>query len=250
MADHTVTSELLQKILADALSPDDERAALEALVKSQPQTALSLLPAYVLQKARYRAELEACRKEAQQLGALLKDTPWMPATVIHVLGADLFPGEPPRALVAAEGRWLVVGVGPGIDPTRLGCGTSALLNNRSSVLVGLAGPLPRPGSLATFSRFHDGLAVILGPGDEEIAVAVTDSVRSAGTRAWVQQVQATCQAYERNRGRRPIQLPGCGVVTGPISASTVRCRAGRCVPCMEPNDGSPLYCHPPAPRSP
>jgi hypothetical protein len=69
--------------------------------------------------------------------------------------------------------------------------------------------------------------------------------RTAGTVAWVKQVEAACRGYECLRGPGPRQLPGCGIATGPISATTTRCRASRCVACMEPTDGSPILCHSP-----
>lgn len=70
--------------------------------------------------------------------------------------------------------------------------------------------------------------------------------RTAGTKGWVRALEKTCKSYEPLRGNgRAILLPGCGDFTGPVSATTTRCRTERCLPCMEPNDGSPLICYPP-----
>jgi hypothetical protein len=66
---------------------------------------------------------------------------------------------------------------------------------------------------------------------------------TAGTVSWVKQLETTCKSYEPMRGARPILLPGCGVWSGPVSATQALCRAGRCVPCLQTNDGSPAICH-------
>lgn len=69
-------------------------------------------------------------------------------------------------------------------------------------------------------------------------------VRTAGTVEWVRRYREACRSYERLRGRNSaILLPECGIPSGPISATTALCKFGRCVPCMEPNDGSDIVCH-------
>jgi hypothetical protein len=45
-------SELLQRLLADELSREEEKAAVEGLTQKNPQLALSLLPVYLQQKHR------------------------------------------------------------------------------------------------------------------------------------------------------------------------------------------------------
>jgi len=68
--------------------------------------------------------------------------------------------------------------------------------------------------------------------------------RTAGTVEWVRRYEEACKSYEPLRGRkRAILLPECGVPSGPISATIALCKSARCVPCIEPNDGSDITCH-------
>ena len=70
-------------------------------------------------------------------------------------------------------------------------------------------------------------------------------LRTAGTVGWVSRFESTCSSYEKLRGNRPILLPRCGDITGPISATHALCKSGRCVPCLRSTDGSPDLCHEP-----
>lgn len=67
------------------------------------------------------------------------------------------------------------------------------------------------------------------------------NIRAVGTVDWVRTLERTCASYEPLRGRDK-SLPSCGVSTGPVSATLARCDLGRCVACLETNDGSPAIC--------
>ena len=67
---------------------------------------------------------------------------------------------------------------------------------------------------------------------------------TAGTVQWTRDLERTCGTYEALRGGGAMQLPGCGIVSGPISANAAHCRARRCIACLEPTDGGAPYCEP------
>ena len=67
---------------------------------------------------------------------------------------------------------------------------------------------------------------------------------TAGTVRWTRDLDRACRTYESSRGSDAIQLPACGVITGPTAANLALCKSGRCVACLEPNDGSAPNCHP------
>jgi hypothetical protein len=68
------------------------------------------------------------------------------------------------------------------------------------------------------------------------------NIYSAGNLPWIRELDEACDAYEPLRGTRAIELPTCGVYTGPISANATRCAAGRCVACFQRHDGSAATC--------
>jgi proteasome-associated ATPase len=147
----------VQQIIAGALPPEEERAALERLVKEDPLAALSLLP--VLAEQRHG------------LAGTLRQAPWHPATVVRVL-----PAAEPRVLVAVGNRRLVVGLAPDVSAEALRCGTPGFLNSTMTVLLGRSDDLPMAGEVGVFSRLHRGLAVLRNHAEEEIVVDVAADV--------------------------------------------------------------------------
>ena len=117
-------SELLRRLLADDLPPEEERAALEELMQSNPPAALSLLPAYLQQKHRYKVGLDAARKVDGEAKDGLGQPPWHPATFLRFI-----PGPPEHALVATGNRRLAVAPGPEVNPAELRCGRDVLLSH-------------------------------------------------------------------------------------------------------------------------
>jgi proteasome-associated ATPase len=175
MAPPAAESELLQRIVADTVPPEEEGAAVERLIHEQPQIALSLVPVYLQQKHGYRGAWEEASRNLAELNAALQEPPWHPATVIRLL-----PGAEERALVAANGRRLAVRLGPGVDRGALRCGTGVFLDHGMRVLLAAANTVPPSGAIGAFSRFHDSLAVLKGAGDEELVVDVAEAVLAEG----------------------------------------------------------------------
>lgn len=168
----TNESELFQKIMADSLSLEEERAAVEGLAQKNPQAAASLLPVVVVQKHRYKAACEETRKAQEQFIEKLRQAPWQPATFLR-----LIPGTEGQALVATDRGRLVPILGPGVDPTSLRCGSSVFLNRDQNVLLEVAPEMPHSGQVGLFSRFHDGRIVIQGAADEEYVVEAPAELR-------------------------------------------------------------------------
>jgi proteasome-associated ATPase len=175
---------LLQQLLEGRLEGDAERDAVERLMQ-QPHVALLLLPALLAQKHRCQETLEASRSRAQVLEAELRDlrekleeSPWYPATVIRSLAQ---PNG--RALVAAGGRRMVVGLGPSVDAASVCPGMSVFLNAGMNVILALAEGGQGRGCVGEFSRFSDGVALLRGAGEEELAVDVLDEAMAGGLKA-------------------------------------------------------------------
>jgi proteasome-associated ATPase len=171
-------SELLRKILAEELSLEEEKAAVEGLMQRNPQTALSLVPVYVQQKHRHKAATEATTKLGQDLIEQLRQPPWHPARFLCLVS-----GAEGRALVVAGSRRLLVSVGPFVNPAELHCGRGVALNHDMNVLLTLIPDLPSSGSVGVFSHFHDGRAVLKGAADEELVVEIAQQARESGLKS-------------------------------------------------------------------
>lgn len=174
MADITSTRDFLQRVLADTLPLEEERAAVERLIQHQPEAALSVLPIVVKQKHACKSKLEEAVQTVARLEATLLQPPWHPATFIGRLG------DTQRALVAADNRRLVVAIEPSVDVGALRCGSQVYLNHSTNLLLAVAGDVPRLGAVGTFSRLDDGLAVIRNAFEEEVLVDLADDLRAVG----------------------------------------------------------------------
>jgi ATP-dependent 26S proteasome regulatory subunit len=159
-------SGVVQRLLADNLPKENERATLESLMKKDPRAALSLLSVYFEQKHRHKAAL-------QELQAKLLGSPWHPATIIRWVS-----GAADRVLVAAGGRRLIVSIGPSVNTSALRGGTSVYLNQDMNVLLGLCPDLKPCGSVGIFKRLHNGRAILDGLGDQEFVVDVTAEMKT------------------------------------------------------------------------
>jgi proteasome-associated ATPase len=157
MSDKSPAHRSVEQIVAGALPREEERAAVERLVKEDPLAALALVPVLAGQR--------------HQLRETLRQAPWHPATVVRIQ-----PAAEPRVVVAVGNRRLVVGLGPGLSVADLRCGTPGFLNSTMTVLIGRSDDLPMAGEVGVFSRLHRGLAVLRTHADEEIAVDVAADV--------------------------------------------------------------------------
>jgi len=168
-------ADMLQKLLSEGLSKEEEKVALETCVKSKPGAALSLLLILLDQKHRYRAKAVESDKANAELYKTLQEPPWHPAAFIRFLGG----GD--RALVAAGGRRFSVVLGPGIEAQSLRCGRNVMLNANQNVLINVGDDVPQPGAVAEFSRFHGAhRAVLRGHADEEVVVDLAADLIETG----------------------------------------------------------------------
>ena len=143
MADqvHDGHAEVLERILADGISPADERTAVEQCVRAKPGLATPLLFTLLAQKHRLRTQLDAANKA-------LIEPPWHQAAFLSISPN----GE--RALVACGARRVSVAVAPHVDRVALRPGQPVFLNANQSVVIEVAPNEPRPGALGEFIRFH------------------------------------------------------------------------------------------------
>ncbi len=159
--------EILQRILAEELPPEQEKAAVESWVRKNPAAAAPLLLVCLGQKHQYKAALE-------ELRARLRRSPWHPATFLQFLFDST-----EQALVAAGSRRLSVALAPEIDPAQLRRGAVVFLNSDMNLLLRTAPQMTHAGAVAEFSRFHDGRAVLRVGAGEELVVDLAEPVREA-----------------------------------------------------------------------
>jgi proteasome-associated ATPase len=158
----------MQQILSDAMSPTEEKAAIEECLRGRPNLAQPLLFALLAQKHRLRVRLDETTK------ALL-EPPWHSAEFL------CFSRNGARALVAAGSRRLSVTISDDVDRQALGCGQPVFLNAAQNVLVEVSPDEPRSGAVGEFSRFHGAKqGVIRNPLDEEVVVDLAVSLLESG----------------------------------------------------------------------
>jgi proteasome-associated ATPase len=167
--------EVLQRILADNLSLEEEKSAVETLLQKNPKAGLALLPVYVEQKHRYKAAEHAIMKEFAEYIEQVHQPPWHPAMFLRLLTE-----ESRRGIVVSGNRQIAVALDPQLDLTQLSWGCRVYLSNDLSLLVNLAPELSNSGAVGTFSRFHDGRAILKGYGDEEVVVQIGAEMRENG----------------------------------------------------------------------
>jgi proteasome-associated ATPase len=164
----TSQPDTLQRILSDAMSPSEERAAIEEYLRGQPNLAQPLLFAVLAQKHRLRVRLDETTKT-------LLAPPWHSAEFLCLSG------DGARALVATGNRRLSVTISDDVDRGALGCGQSVFLNSAQNVLLQVSPGERRSGAVGEFSRFHGGTqGVIRGPLDEEVVVDLGVSLLETG----------------------------------------------------------------------
>jgi len=171
-------SEVLQQILRDGLSLDQERSAIEACVRNNPALTMSLLHTLVTQKHRCRMLLQQTQANHADLLKTLEEPPWVAAAFLR------FAAEGDRALVAVGNRRSVVPLRPGVEGARLRMGTPVFLNAAQNAIVGIAEELLQPGVVGEFSRLCGPTrGVVRGPAGEEIVVDLAEGLLDAGLAA-------------------------------------------------------------------
>ena len=174
MASPEPHAELMEKILNDGLSPEQEQAAVESCARARPAVIPSLLSVLLGQKQRYKTLYEESEAKRQELAKAIQEPPWHPAMFLD-------PGARGRAVVIHEGRRLWVGIASDVDRSKLRRGCSVLLNGHLNMLVDLAAELPRTGAVGVFSRFHnDRQGLMRGAMDEEFIVDLAEDLLSGG----------------------------------------------------------------------
>ncbi len=167
---------------------------------------------------------------------------------VAVAGIDSGPTKatpPPPEAADPRARRMVEGLERLVDDLESGERTPHQAFEQLEVLERVVGPpvVELPALEVACTADTDCALAGLGLEQEHIGGLCCPSLqRTAGTAAWVRRLEQVCRSYEPLRGRRPIDLPPCGVISGPISATRALCKAARCVACLEPNDGSPLLC--------
>ena len=155
--------------IPEGLPLDQERALVEAAVRKQPHSALSIALMLLNDKHRYRAVAEERGRLLDQLAT----APLVPATLLARIGED-------RALVAYGNRQAGVMIAPSVDRASLQTGSAVLLSRDQSAIVEFAPHIPRAGLVGRFSRWHGTQAVVRGPSDEEHILHTPDSLAGAG----------------------------------------------------------------------
>ncbi|HUB82740.1 MAG TPA: AAA family ATPase [Bryobacteraceae bacterium] len=174
MASPEPHAELMEKILNDGLSPEQEQAAVESCARARPAVIPSLLSILLGQKQRYKILYEESEAKRADLAKAVLEPPWHPAMYLGT-------GARGRALVVHGGRPLCVGIAADVDPDKLRRGCSVLLNGHLNMLVDLATDLRRTGTVGLFSRFHgERQALLRGPSDEEFVVDLAEDLLAGG----------------------------------------------------------------------
>jgi proteasome-associated ATPase len=166
MADqvHDAQAEVLERLLADGMSPAEEKTAVEHFVRARPALATPLLYAVLAQKHRLRMQLDAATKA-------FREPPWHQAAFLS------FSPNGERALVASGGRRVSVAVAAEVDRLTLRPGQPVFLNANQSVVIEVAPNEPRPGALGEFIRFHGRTqGVIRAETEHEIVLDLAASV--------------------------------------------------------------------------
>jgi proteasome-associated ATPase len=174
MASPEPHAELMEKILNDGLSPEQEQAAVESCARARPAVIPSLLSLLVGQKQRYKTLYEESEAKQQELAKAIQEPPWHPAMFLDA-------GARGRAVVIHGARQICVGIASDVDRGKLRRGCSVLLNGHLNMLVDLAPDLPRTGTVGLFSRFHGHRQALLrGPSDEEFVVDLAEDLLAGG----------------------------------------------------------------------
>jgi proteasome-associated ATPase len=161
-------TEALTKVLADGLSPSEERAAIEQILRATPGLATPILFTLLGQKHHLRALVEETNRT-------LTEPPWHPAAFLSLTSNGT------RALVAYGNRRLSVAVAPAVDPPSLRCGQLVFLNAQQNVLTDIAPEALRPGAVGEFSRLHGTRqGVIRAQAEEEIVVDLAATILEGG----------------------------------------------------------------------
>ena len=173
-----VESDVLQQILRDTMTPEQERTAIEGCVKGKPALAMAILQALLAQKHRYRMQLQHAQHTHAELLKKIEEPPWVSAAFLRPAA------EGQRALVAIGSRRAVVPLGPGVDCGALRPGMPVFLNGSQTALVGVMDDLQRPGVVGEFSRLCSPTrGVVRLPAGDEIVVDLAASLLECGLAA-------------------------------------------------------------------
>src|ERR1035441_7173806 len=121
MATQEAYAELIEKIMNNALTPEQEQAAVESCARARPNVVPSLLSFLVAQKQRFRSQFEESESKRLELLKTMQEPPWHLAVFLYCVAGG-------RAMVIAAGRQVCVGIASEIDLTKLRFGGSVLLN--------------------------------------------------------------------------------------------------------------------------
>jgi proteasome-associated ATPase len=163
------TAGQLRNLLTARLSPEEERALVNAILKDDPSLAPQLTHLYVQHKLRLQASIHDMTHAHTRLQESLKQRNWVQSILLAIV-----PGTPARALVAQGHRRLLAGIHPDIDESCLHRGRVVYINEEHNCLVhaGLAGLLP--GTIGTFVEMIGERAMVQGTQDERSLMDVLD----------------------------------------------------------------------------